>query len=317
MHRAKTAKMILSAGDRWMDAFTRAAILESAAGLPPGSWTGGGSTGAVMSALDKAAEHFPALHPLWVTSRDTGTYDAIIRGARKAGGSEEDAEEIAQEVISGFSRSSRVSGGQLGDVGRKLADEIARGAGPSHAQAMLARHGAARAKDRHRYENIREEQRRRTNPSLIHQTPGQVEEGVPHDAPATTLLNEISDEDLVIRALQGPGGNWIYKQLLALWERKGRPSDVTIMRSWLEGGYRTKAEAAHAVGMHPEQLGPAIRRLTAIARDAMLTDPRFRDEIDRQVEMQIELGQLGYGGGTRVATPTREVLQLIRILEQV
>ena len=285
---------LIKVADRQMDMLIRASILEAAAGLPKGTWSRN-----PMRGLAEAAGSYPALNDEWLTTADLGFYEAMIAKANQKVHNIEVAREIAQDIVGGFSLKSETA---MQHIGRNYADDILNiGKKTDKYKAELSRHAAQRAMD-----HIRRKQN--IAPSLTNP-----DDGGEMDIPAA-----LSDRvDALDSLLSGEAGRQVTEWLERVWKAKGRPADQAIAFKWLEAVRRNpnvkNRDIAREIGVSEQMVSAALSRMKAIAINAMKSDERFIDMLERYTDLE----QLGYGNAFRVAKELvpRRIRVLHRLLQ--
>lgn len=306
------AHLIRAVADAAMDKLTRVAILEGALGVAPWSLARGG-TFALAAALEKIEGLIPDIDPLWLSDRDVGVYGSIIRGARDGGGSAQAAQDIAQDTISGLSRSQGVTGGQLYEVGQKLSATILAGGGLGAAKAMLSRHGKHRALQHGRGPksvSLTRDDEDGGQVQLDIPTAGSAEElellaDLLEDEQTGNVVRDVLRKEFHREFQDAPAKMAIFDKWLAdptasattiarevgnlaVYESKGVPVSIR---------FDSEAEMKAWVKAHPgsiisaTQTSKVLREIWDLARGFFKRHP----ELFRNVHLQQELSQLGYG----------------------
>ena len=281
-----------------MDLYCRVAILEAAAGLPPGSWSGGNPS----LALGVASEHFGNLEPAWVADRNQGLYGLLVKVA-SAKLPREDAQDLVARIISGLTL--RRPGGELAAVGEAIADQIKAGSGFSSAKRLLVRHTASRAKSISDSRCRAQRNLRETNPLMVHtsEVTGD-EEGRKRvrEVASDQTVNGLSDTETLLNALSDPNIRpRIIEYLRELWSECGRASDQRVMLALLDNPDASGVEIARLLGVSRAFVSDARKRMIVLAQESLAQAP---PDILGEVNDFVALGDLGYGTGTAVDTHT-------------
>jgi hypothetical protein len=281
-----------------MDLYCRVAILEAAAGLPPGSWSGGNPS----LALRVASEHFGNLEPAWVADKNHGIYGLMVKVA-SAKLPPEDAQDLVANIISGLTL--RRPGGELAAVGEVIADQIKAGKGFSSAKRLLIRHTASRAKSISDSQRRAQRNLRETNPLMVHtsEVTGD-EEGRKRvrEVASDETANGLSDISILLNALFDPNIRpRIIEYLRELWGECGRVSDRRVMLAFLDNPDASGVEIARLLGVSRSFISGARKRMIVLAQESLAQAP---PDLLGEVDDIVALGDLGYGTGTAVNTRT-------------
>jgi len=256
-----------------MDQIIRAAILERALGQRPGLYQR-----APMMAFDQVQRIVPDINPIWV-ARDSGAYLMLIKRITSVLKNPQRAEDLASEIISGLTVPT--PGGELGLIG-----DIMKGRDLSttdsfrKAMTLLLRHAQQRAISATRGKQNQME----SDPETMRLGPGQSEDG-------QTDLGDTGKTDpvmAILDMLEGPRGAILLDKLMDMWERYARPSDVDVMRVWLEDPTRSNVDVARIVGerrpdgksLSGSYVGQAMKRLVAVAEQRLTEIPGIEALLD-------------------------------------
>jgi hypothetical protein len=301
MHRL--AHLIVRVADahtnRLMDQMLRAGLLEGIAHVPVGKWKMLSRGQGLLKAQAFFAEKGVALEPAWFDLADQGLYKSVLLKAKQITHSDEDADELAQDIAAGFTRSESVEGGQLYDVGRAV-----RSSGDlslSHARGLMLKHTRQRA--------ISLVQRRREE--SLTEDPAEEGGGGQKDVPTNVDRSQTVDD--IISFLSSPrGGNLykrIYDELAKIWPK--RLGALAIFEQIVKNPDITDVDIAHILkpGIPDNtpgswvQLGAATY-VSKVRREIRTLIPEIIQNMPgllRDVELQKELSGLGYGQGARFA----------------
>lgn len=288
-----------------MDQMVRAGILEGIAGVPVGVWK---RMSPPARGLAKAQAYFAEegtrLDPTWFDPNDQGLYKTVYLQILDVTKNREDADEIAQNIVSGISRSEDVEGGQLYDIGKK---KLSNDPSIAHAKGLMRMHA------RHRAISLLKKKR---EDSLTMES----DEGgdVVRDIPTNIDMGRVTDE--IIDALQSPQGGNLYGVLYS--EMKGRfaPGKLAIFSEWVKDPTVSAVQIARNLGHGESDPQPWINRGAATYVSKCIREFREKDipEIIRntpgilaQVDLQQELAPLGYGQ-QRWAKQARNLATILR-----
>lgn len=284
LDRVAMMNMIARICSTQLDMTLRAAILEGVAGVTPLIWArlSGGK------GLELAAKALPDLNPEWFSFSDTGTCEAILRGAHSGGRggklTQEAANDILQEIVGGLTL--RAPGGEPYDVGKKLAH----GGKPSlsEAQAMLARHARGR---------VISEGRKDPGVSLTQD----LEDGGAAERDLPSSAGNRSDKEIFADLMASPKGPHIARiiqnKMYQVYPEGG--SKRAIFDKWLEDPNKDAVSMAKELGkLFSNPKAESATYVSRILRDIWSligTIVRTDKQIQRILEMMGELEPLGYG----------------------
>ena len=241
--------MSLSTSDRSLELLARLGILSGVAGVMPRAWTGRGDAYSLMRGMKQARAALPLVADEWFVVESAVLVDAIREGSA---GSEsaQDVEDAVIDILCGFSRSENVEGGQLYDMGRKLAPAPRL----STAVSYLQRHAAHRVWRRG---------------SVYVEAVAHVPEVEWQAKDVGARLDEVSGDR-----------RWIMAALEAAW--RTAPGKLAIAKVWLSDPSLSAVDVARAMG-HGEQdevcwidgtgsatyVAKVLRTIPATVRDAV------------------------------------------------
>lgn len=281
---------------RAMDQLTRVGILEGLAGVPVGRWK---KLSPPARGLAEAEKFFVArgqtINPRWFDLHDQGLYKTIFVAVFQITHAREHADEIAQDIVSGLSRSEDVEGGQLYDVGKKL--RAMNDTSLDHAKGMMRQHAKHRA--------IPRVMRRREESLTMDTEDGDVVRDIPAERPAGSTI------DSLIEHLSGERGGQLYRKLMQEMARRspGQKGKLAIFDEIIKNPNITDVEIARILkpGIPDNtpgswvQLGAATyvskmrRQIIKDIKEILADTPGLLGDLTRDVEMQDELRDLGYG----------------------
>lgn len=281
---------------RAMDQLLRVALLEGIAGVQVGHWK---RINPPTRGLREAEKFFisngQTLDPRWFDSHDQGLYKGIYLTAVQVLHSRPQAEDIAQDIVSGLSRSEDVEGGQLYDVGKKL--HRTGNNSLEYAKGMLRQHAKHRA--------LSIATRRREESLTMDTEDGDVVRDIPAEWPAATTI------DGLIEHLSGDRSGQLYRKIMLEMARRspGQKGKLAIFDEIIKNPNATDVDIAHILkpGVPDNtpgswvQLGAATyvsrmrRQIIKDIKDILADTPGLLGDLTRDVEMQDELRGLGYG----------------------
>jgi hypothetical protein len=272
-----------------MDQLMRVGLLEGIAGVQVGAWK---KLHPPARGLQKAEDFFTqkgnTLDPRWFDLHDQGMFKAVYFQALQITKNKEEAENIAQDIVSGFSRSEDTEGGQLYDLGKKkLRDD------PSfdHAKGMMknhARHRAIPAITRNRSESLTMD----------------TEDGdAVRDIPNTTNPDTITDN--LISFLSDPKGGALFEIIRKVLGREwaAAPSKLAILDAVVADPSRSDVGIARDLGHGENDEVPWIMlgAATYVSKTRREIKKRIPEIVAKtpgllaHLELQQELAPLGYG----------------------
>lgn len=273
---AKRAMIEVQASEmsRRLDIFARLAILEAAAGLPVGRWSR--SPQIRKDVLVEPAEHFPGIYPDWITAGNIGLVDMMQREAMSFT-SRAMAEETVSRILSGLSLPG-TPGGALRHIGMYLAPSSLKSVSSIRsAFFIMKRHVKQRAGD-----PLTVGVQKESDPRNVVIGPAGPEEDAEnprmHD-----IGNPESDADYLAMLLSGHSRTWLYDKLMKLWSAEGagsRASDLKVMEEWIKDPNRSNTEIGQVLGTSGSFVNAAIKRLVAIAVEAIEHNPTLRSVRD-------------------------------------
>jgi hypothetical protein len=270
------------------DKMARIRTLEAALGQPYGSWSRNPN-----QFMDEAQAMAPDADPMWFSSRNTGLVDGVFRGATEILGTasgEASAEEVAQNMIGGFSIGGGKKADVFGDLARKHGKDILSGR-KSPKDLITTVYGWAKS----RATDVWRKKKRR--PDMVND---EALQGV-----STMDVIDSNPNEVMLSLISGPGGrkfrNWIYQTI----QRKGTEVQKVIIDASLDHMARTGDwPSANAIlervvevkgsGISISKINQHRRKVEQLLADEMEKSPQVLDWADRY----LDLAELGYGRGT-------------------
>lgn len=289
-----------------LDPVIRVKILEGAAGVHPDIWA------RRPDGLVQAQRWFEkkgiAIPEEWFDRRGQKFYNALFQGGMKILHSTEEAEDLIANIISGFSRSQAIKGGQLYEVGANL---MATGdLSPARARGWLARHTTQRAISLSRKRNQHD------SLSMTNEDGDTTVLDLPAQIDNAKTLSMLSDW------LSSPAGGNVYKVIRSTLAKEwaSAPSKLEVFDMMVNNPQMSDVAIARTLRPVPDDTpgswvnrGAATyvskirREVTKILPDIIARNKELLSDLD----LRAELTQLGYGQA-RMARKAANLAILLR-----
>jgi hypothetical protein len=291
-----------------MDMMARAVVLESAVGLPPGTFSS--SPTSTHAAFAELPTQYPNMNRDWVSKQDLGIHQAVVRGAKsvlKSEVGELTADEVAQNMAAGLSVAGDEKTSVYAWMGKRDGRKILNGKTDPGSRFVsdLFKGAKRRALDiwnKHRRQKaLREE----VAPSVL-QTEDQVD---------SDIMIDRSPAEVIMHLVSSPAGdqfrNWVYRTI----RNRATPIQVAILDQVLENPGITNAEIAKSPEIEAIKGEPISRQMVGKHRKIIDTkivpyiakEMRDNPQITGWIDRYLELAQLGYGGGSLRAAGLRKM----------
>ncbi len=289
-----------------LDPVIRVKILEGAAGVHPDIWARR-PDGLVQAQRWFEKENI-TIPEEWFDRRGQKFYNALFQGAMKILHSAEEAEDLIANIISGFSRSQAIRGGQLYEVGANL---MATGdLSPARARGWLGRHTTQRAISLSRQRN-RQDSLSMTNEdgdTTVLDLPAQIDN-------AKTLSN-------ILDWLSSPEGGDVYRMIRSTLAKEWAkaPSKLEVFDTMVNNPTLNNVGIARVLRPVPDdspgswvQYGasPYVGKIRTEVTRLIPSIISRNKELMSDIDLRTELTQLGYGQA-RMARKAANLAILLR-----